>query len=450
MYCSKKSGNFSFMYLLLFLLASSPACDEHDRTFFPNSPTRSAIETNWDKMMGEGSANPGPSPLSINLSSQTKRQPWSQKSISTSAESKKSVIQKPCRGDVAQKVQYAETRELDLSVAAPFILADPWKGMRPRSRSLGARPNFLDLKITIEKDPLFSFANQIKPPQIKKAEVSSDGKLVKESVIKERLNAQQVPAPFVQPQMAQPLPHRRKEALPRTSTPPTLEKEFSKTPVCGTAKQMTRVPVVSSGLDVPAAHALNTRPTKQSKDVAHVMLPQALGDNLVGLSQPSKKQQAPVDTLRSLKRVAAVHPPVRQRRRRFYGDLEGARIEPTGDKKSLVYDVYTTVVQPRLQHYGQKARAFLGRRQNSLQTSKKKLFKVHLSSAYFNARQQHVAVKPLLKVVSLQAERCASFLQKKGLYQKVLLFKKTLVALLAALSWGALQAVPLLLLKRFL
>ncbi|MEH0002617.1 MAG: hypothetical protein V6Z78_03500 [Holosporaceae bacterium] len=438
------------MYLLLFLLASSPACDEQDRTFFPNSPTRSAIETDWDKMMGEESANPGPSPLSINLSSQTKRQSWSQKSVSTSAENKKPVIQKPCRGDVVQRMQYAETRELDLSVAAPFILADPWKGMRPRSRSLGARPNFLDLKITIEKDPLFSFADQIKPPQIKKAEVLSDGKLVKETVIKKRLNAQQVPAPFLQPQMAKPLPHRRKEALPRTSTPSTLEKEFSKTLVCDTAKQMMRVPVVAPSLDVPVARVMNTRPTKQSTDVAHVMLPHALDGSFFGLSQPPKKQQAPVETLRSLKRVAVAHPPVRQRRRRFYGDLEGVRAEPKSDKKSLVYDVYTTVVKPRLQNYGQKARAFLGRRQSSFQTSKKMLFKVHLSSLPFGARKQNFESKPLLKVVSLQAERCASFLQKKGLYQKVLLFKKTLVALLAALSWGALQAVPLLLLKRFL
>ena len=401
--------------------------------------------------MGEGSASLGPSPLSTNLSSETKQQTWSQKSVSTFAENKKPVIQKPCRGDVVQRMQYAETRELDLPVTAPFILADPWKGMRPRSRSLGARPNFLDLKITIEKDPLVSFADQIKPPQIKQAEVLSNGKLVKESVIKKRLNAQQVPAPFVQPQMAQPLPHRRKEAWPRPLTPSTLEKEFSKAPVCDTAKQMTRVPVVSSGLDVPAAHVLHTRPTKQSKDVVHVMLPQALGDSLVGLSQmPSKKQQAPVDTLRSLKRLATVNPSVRQRRRRFYGDLEGARIEPTADKKSLVYDVYTTVVKPRLKNYSQKARAFLGRRQSSFQTSKKMLFKVHLSSSYLGGRQQNVEAKPLLKVVSLQAERCVSFLQKKGLYQKVLFFKKTLAALLAALSWGALQAVPLLLLKRFL
>ena len=400
--------------------------------------------------MGGESASLGPSPLSTNLSSETKQQPWSQKSVSTFAENKKPVIQKPCRGDVVQRMQYAETRELDLPVTAPFILADPWKGMRPRSRSLGARPNFLDLKITIEKGPLLSFANQIKPPQIKKAEALSDGKLVKEPVIKKALQAQQAPAPFLQPQMAKPLLHQRKEALPRTSTPSTLEKEFSKTLVCDTAKQMTRVPVVSSGLDVPVARVMNARPTKQSKDVAHVMLPQALVDSLVGLSQPPKKQQAPVDILRSLKRLATVHPPVRQRRRRFYGDLDGARIEPTGDKKSLVYDVYTRVVQPKLQHYGQKARAFLGRRQSSFQTSKKMLFKVHLSSSYLGRRQQNVEAKPLLEVVSLQAERCVSFLQKKGLYQKVLLFKKTLAALLAALSWGALQAVPLLLLKRFL
>lgn len=399
--------------------------------------------------MGEGSADLGPSPLSTNLSSETKRQPWSQKSVSTFAENKKSVIQKPCQGDVVKKVQYAETRELDLSVAAPFTLAEPWKGMRTRSRSLGARPNFLDLKITIENKTALNVFTPKKPPQIEKAEVSSDGKWVKETVIKKRPNVQQVPAPCLQPQMAKPLPDRWKEALPRTLTPSTLEKEFSKTPVCDTAKTMTCVPVVSSGLDVPVAHVMNTRPTKQSKDVAHAMLPQALGDSLFGLSRPPKKQQAPVDTLRSLKRLATVHPPARQRRRRFCGDLEGARIELTGDKKSLVYDVYTRVVQPRLQHYGQKARAFLGNRHHSFQKSKKLLFKVHLSSAYLGRRQQNVEAKPLLKVVSLQAERCVSFLQKKGLYQKVLFFKKTLAALLAALSWGALQAVPLLLLKRF-
>ena len=429
--------------------------------------------------MGEGSASLGPSPLSTNLSSETKQQPRSQKSVSTSAENKKSVIHETCREDVVQKLQYAEMRELDLSVAAPFILADPSKEIRPRSRSPGVPLNFLGLKITIEDKTALNVATPKKPPQIKEAEVRSDGKLVKELVIKERLNAQQLPAPFVQPQMAKPLLHWWKEALPRTLTPSTLEKEFSKTPVCDTAKQMTQMPVVSSGLDVPVTRVMNTRPTKQSKNVVHVMLFQALDGSLFGLSQmPPNKQQASVDTLKSLKRLDTVRPPVRQRRRRFYGDLEGARIalkrldtvrppvrqrrrrfygdlegariEPTGDKKSLVYDVYTTVVKPRLQNYSQKARAFLGRRQGSFQTSKKMLFKVHLSSSCLGRRQQNVEAKPLLKVVSLQAERCVSFLQKKGLYQKVLFFKKTLAALLAALSWVALQAVPLLLWKRFL
>ncbi|MGB1229745.1 MAG: hypothetical protein ACPG7U_01045 [Holosporaceae bacterium] len=439
------------MYLLLFLLASSPACDEHDRTFFPNSPTRSAIETDWDKMMGEGSANPGPSPLSINLFSETKRQPWSQKSISTSAESKKSVIQKPCRGDVAQKVQYAETQSLEGSVTVPFLLTESWKGMRPRSRSLGARPNFLDLKITIEKEPPLNFANQVKPPQIKEAQVLSDCKYVKEFVVKKMLQAPKIPVSFLHPQMAKPLPRRAEKTLPRTSMPSTLASVSSNPSVCDTAKQIAGVPAASPSLDVPVERVMNTRSTKQSKDVAHVMLPPALDTKAFGLSQmPRKKYQAPVNTLRPFKRVSVTPPTVRQRRRRFYSDFEGARVRLKSDTKGFVYDMYTTVVQPRLRHYSQKTRAFLDRRQHSFQTSKKRLFKVHLSSLPFGARKQNFESKPLFKVVSLQAERCASFLQKKGLYQKVLLFKKTLVALLAALSWGALQAVPLLLLKRFL